>query len=116
MAHRAIQRQPANNHCTFQALRGKLAGGDQRADGDWKIIGWSFFADVCGGEVDSETMSGDEQARILDGGLYTVAGFHYRCIRQPHDNERAQASVFVIDFNLNEGCVHADDGARVNPG
>jgi len=80
-----------------------------------QIIRWPFFANYSGGEVDDDTMTGEMQACVLDGGLHTFTAFLNGGVGKAHNGDARQA-VGVIHFHFYDDTFQSHYGAGVYAG
>ena len=60
-------------------------------------------------------MAGEVQSGVFDGGLNALAAFLHGGIGQADDGY-ARLTIGVIDFDLDDDSIEADNGAGINAG
>ena len=115
MAHAAVQGELADHQAAVHQLGVELLGADQHAQGDGQVVGWSFFTDRGGSQVDYQALAREEQPGVLDGSLDAVLGFLNGFVGEADDIHTRQ-SVTGIDFDLDDDAFQTNDGAGVDSG
>ena len=86
MAHRAVQREFAQEEAAFHIGR-HLLGQDQQGDGDGQIIRGAFFAQVGRGQVDGQAAAGIAETGIVDRSAHALGGFLHCGVGQPDQGD-----------------------------
>ncbi len=89
------------------AVAGNLAGSNQQPDGDRKIVGRAFLAQIGRRQVDGNAPVRKREAGVLHRGLNAFAAFLHGGIRQADNNKRRHA-VGYVHFRLDHGAVETD--------
>jgi hypothetical protein len=94
--------------------RGKCesAGGDEKAERDWKVIDGAFLSKVGGREIDEEAAVAGGVAGVGEGGADALEGFFHAGVGQA-DDELAGVGGGVVEVDLDLAGEGVDAGEEV---
>ena len=114
-AHRAGQREFADDDKVVELVGFDLFAGGQHADGDGQIEARPFLFHVGGREIDGRAAHRKFEAGIGQRGRDAVARFLHRRVRQTDDDDEGVAPAGV-DLDFDRKGFNAIDGGGTNPG
>lgn len=115
MPDAAIQRQLADNHRAIEATEVELLGGHQQAERDGQVVAGADLAQVCRREADGDTVGGEVQAAVADGGADALTALFDGGIGQADEGEGGQAAA-AVDLDFDDVAFQTEDGARIHLG
>jgi hypothetical protein len=95
----AVQRELTDQHEILDVAAGHGPRRGEDSKRNRQVERGSRLADVRGGEIDGDPMSGELEAGVADGASHPVAALAHGGIRQPDHVERGQPERHV-HFNL----------------
>ena len=88
--HTAVQGQLAQDEGALEAPRFHQAGGAKNPEGHRQIEGGARLAEIGGGEIDGDALSGELEAGVPEGRADAIAALAHRGIGQAHRGEARQ--------------------------